>query len=88
MPSDRSLSTLPRPKDPAIRLIETAPRRMVVLRFSGSPSDSVLTDATDRLRAIAAGAGLTLRGDPDFMFYDSPFTLPWNRRNEVAFAVE
>jgi hypothetical protein len=88
MPSDRTLATLPAPKDAAVRLVELPPRRVIALRFSGSPSDSALAEATDRLRAIAADAGLTLRVDPEFMFYDSPFTLPWTRRNEVAFAVE
>ncbi len=88
MPAERTLASLPSPGNAAVRLVELAPRRVIVLRFSGSPSDSALSDATDRLRAIAAEAGLTLRGEPEFLFYDSPFTLPWNRRNEVAFAVE
>jgi hypothetical protein len=87
MPADRTLASLPRPGNSAVRLVELPPRRVIVLRFSGSPSDNALSDATDRLRAIAAEAGLTLRGKPDFMFYDSPFTLPWNRRNEVAFVL-
>jgi hypothetical protein len=27
-------------------------------------------------------------GAPEFLFYDSPFTLPWNRRNEVALVLD
>lgn len=88
MPADRTLASLPRPKNAAVRLVELPPRRVIALRFSGSPSDGALSDAADRLRAIAAEAGLALRGAPDFMFYDSPFTLPWNRRNEVLFTLD
>jgi len=88
MPSDRSLAALPPPDDPRIRLIETAPERMLVLQFSGRPTDAALAKATAALTAIAERAGLTGRGEPEFLFYDSPFTLPWNRRNEVALVLD
>jgi hypothetical protein len=88
MPADRTLDTLPKPADPAVRLTQTPARRVLALRFSGSPSDKALSDAAERLRAMAAAAGLPLTGAPEFLFYDSPFTLPWNRRNEVLFALD
>jgi len=40
------------------------------------------------LLAIAGRAGIKGRGEPEFLFYDSPFTLPWNRRNEVALVLD
>jgi len=88
MPSDRSLATLPPPDDPRIRLLEAAPERMLVLQFSGRPTDAALAEATVSLLAIAGRAGIKGRGEPEFLFYDSPFTLPWNRRNEVALVLE
>lgn len=88
MPADLSLAALPPPDDPRIRLIETGPRRMLVLQFPGRPTDAALANATASLRAIADRAGLTVRGEPEFLFYDSPFTLPWNRRNEVALVLD
>lgn len=88
MPADRSLSALPPPNDPRIRLVETAPERMLVLQFSGRPTDAALAEATVALRAIADRAGLKVQGAPEFLFYDSPFTLPWNRRNEVALVLQ
>jgi hypothetical protein len=88
MPSDRSLAGLPPPDDPRIRLLETAPERMLVLQFTGRPTDAALAKATASLLAIAERAGVAGRGAPEFLFYDSPFTLPWNRRNEVALVLD
>ena len=88
MPADRSLAALPPPDDPRVRLIETAPERMLVLQFSGRPTDAALGKATASLMAIADRSGFEGRGAPEFLFYDSPFTLPWNRRNEVALVLD
>jgi hypothetical protein len=88
LPASRSLADLPPPDDPRIRLIETAPERMLVLQFSGRPTDAALARATASLQAIADRAGVKGRGEPEFLFYDSPFTLPWNRRNEVALVLD
>ena len=43
---------------------------------------------TPDLRGLAEGAGLAIAEGPFFYFYDDPFTLPWNRRNEVAFRLQ
>lgn len=85
MPAQYTLETLPKPDDARIRLVTTPARRMVVLTFPGVATTSGLESRTDSLRSWAAARGLTLQGPPQFMFYDSPFTLPWSRRNEVAF---
>lgn len=85
MPRGTTLDTLPRPKDATVHLCESPPRRVVVLRFSGAPTDDRLAEATEQLRGLVAGAGLRLAGGPEYLFYDSPFTDPALRRNEVAF---
>lgn len=88
MPSLYTLDTLPKPKDSRIRIVTTDPVRMAVLRFSGIPTTAALAKRTEELRAWAKAKGLTLTGAPQFMFYDPPFRMPWNRRNEVAFPLE
>jgi hypothetical protein len=84
MPAKWSVDSLPAAKDSRIRMIETAPRRMLVVTFSGRPTDAALAEALEQLRATAEKTGLQTTGAPEYMFYDAPFTLPWNRRNEVA----
>lgn len=87
MPSKWSLGSLPAARDSRIRMIEAPPRRMLVTTFSGRPTDAALGAAQDKLRATAQAAGLQTTGAPEYLFYDAPFTLPWNRRNEVALAL-
>ncbi|MGL6211788.1 MAG: SOUL family heme-binding protein [Paracoccaceae bacterium] len=87
MPQAYTLETLPKPKDSRIRFLTTEPRRMVVLRFSGIPTTAALENRTADLRTWAAARGMALREPPQYFYYDAPFTLPWNRRNEVAFGL-
>jgi hypothetical protein len=85
VPTEYTLDTLPRPRGGGIRFRRTGPERQVVLRFSGAPSEATLAERVAELRSAAEARGLAIVGTPIFYFYDSPFTLPWNRRNEVAF---
>lgn len=85
MPRDYTLDTLPVPDNAAVRFDAVPERRMIVLTFSGRAPDSVLKTRTDELTQIARAAQLRTTGDAIFMYYDDPFTLPFARRNEVAF---
>ncbi|WP_296419885.1 SOUL family heme-binding protein [Pseudooctadecabacter sp.] len=87
MPSDFTRDTLPAPNNDAVRFVEVPARQMLVATFSGRSTDRILTAQTDALRRLADEAGIGLTGAPTFMFYDDPFTLPGNRRNEVGFEV-
>lgn len=87
MPSEFTLDSLPRPKDPRIRLVTNPAKRMVVLEFSGIPTTSALEARSAELRDWVVRRGLAVQEPPQFLFYDSPFTLPWNRRNEVGFVL-
>lgn len=85
MPSQYTRDTLPTPNNAAVRFIEVPAQRMVVLTFSGRGTVSAMEEQTARLTQIAQNAGLATQGAPVYMYYDDPFTAPWNRRNEVGF---
>ena len=87
MPRDQTLESLPKPKDDRIRLLQMPGDRQVVTVFSGLPETTDLAARAEALRAWAEGAGLTVLAGPHYYFYDAPMTLPWNRRNEVAFTI-
>lgn len=84
MPTGYTVETLPTPNNAAVRFIEMPSREMITLTFSGRSSTRILEQRTEELKAIAQQAGLDVTGEPVFMFYDDPFTLPAARRNEVA----
>lgn len=88
MPSDYTLETLPDADNDAIRFVSAPEERQVVIGFPGRGTDRLLARKTDELRSYAVAEGLTVTGAPRYYFYDDPFTLPWNRRNEVAFPVQ
>lgn len=87
MPKQYTRENLPSPKNDAVRFVDVPARQMLVLTFPGRATTRTLTDKTADLRTIAQTAGLTLEQTPTFMFYDDPFTLPGQRRNEVGFVV-
>lgn len=87
MPAEWSRETLPAPDNPAVQLVTTPAERQLVKRFSGRWSDRSLAAHEDALRRLAAERGLTITGPARYYFYDDPFTLPFRRRNEVAFPI-
>ena len=87
MPSEFTLDTLPKARDPNIRFVTVPANRQIVLQFSGLAGGKVLTAKEGELRSWARGQGYSVAAGPFYYFYDAPMTLPWNRRNEVAFSL-
>lgn len=87
MPTEYTRDTLPVPDNAAVRFVEVPARRMFVLTFSGRATERSLRTRTGALRQAATDAKVEIEGEPIFMFYDDPLTLPGNRRNEVGFLV-
>ncbi|WP_145110755.1 SOUL family heme-binding protein [Cereibacter sediminicola] len=85
MPGGMSAGTLPVPNDSRIRFVTVPPSRQAVRRFSGWPTSNLLQRQSGELAQWIDARGLTMHEGPFYYFYDSPMTLPWQRRNEVAF---
>ena len=88
MPSEFTADTLPKPDDARITLRPLPPARMVAESFSGLPDSDDMAARAAALAEWAQAQGLTVAGGPVYSFYDAPWSLPWNRRNEVAFALK
>ena len=83
MPNGYTLATLPEPLDASVKLREVPAKRVAVIRFSGSWSQSLYEEKLQTLRGALAAAGMASAGEPVSSRYNSPFSLPFMRRNEV-----
>jgi DNA gyrase inhibitor GyrI len=87
MPENARTSGLPKPADPSVNLREVPRHRMAVVRFGGFTTESSITEQTRRLREWMTLQGLEPAGEAQIARYNDPFTLPWNRRNEIMIPV-
>ncbi len=83
MPAGYTLSTLPLPNDPRVKLFEVPAQRVAVHRYSGRWTEQNYAEHLDELRASLSAAGLVPHGEPILARYDAPYVLPFLRRNEI-----
>lgn len=83
MPSAENLASLPQPINPQVQLRSVPEHDVVAVRFSGWTTQESMQTQTDRLRAWAQARNLKISPTAQVARYDDPFTLPWNRRNEI-----
>lgn len=88
LPPEYDVDSAPRPTAGGVDLVSVPARTLAVRQFSWRATDRRVARETERLLADLEAAGVPLDGDPFFMGYDAPWTLPFLRRNEVAVAVE
>jgi len=87
MPASYTMETLPKPKNPAVKLKEIDGKRFAVIRFSGFAGEESLRRHTDQLTEFVRAKKLTAVATPTYAFYNPPWTLPFLRRNEVMIEV-
>ncbi len=83
MPAEYSMANLPKPNNSEVKLAAAPGKRMAAIRFSGLAGDDALAENKAKLLDYLKQQGLSPKGEPQYAFYDPPWTLPWNRRNEV-----
>ena len=88
MPSKYSMQTLPEPKDDPVRLKEIMTKKFVVIEFSGTNSNENVTKHENQLMNYIEANQIKIIDSPKYAFYDTPWTLPFMRRNEVMIEVK
>jgi hypothetical protein len=88
MPRAFTRDSLPEPNDARVQFEVLPPEKRAVVRFDGFSTESNLGRHRTMLEAWVQKQGLKPVGDYVSAFYNDPFTLPWNRRNEWWVAVE
>ena len=87
MPSEYTLSTIPKPNREEIKLTLIASKEFIVIRFSGTNSDEQITKYQSELLGYIRKNKIRIIGEPKYAFYNPPWTLPFMRRNEIMFEV-
>lgn len=88
MPSSYTLSSLPTPRDPRVKLVEVPEKTMAVLRFSWFRNDARIRSMEKRLLAALAQDKTQVIGSPSFAGYSAPWTPPWMNRYEIMVEVQ
>lgn len=88
MPAEYTMESLPHPNDAAVRLTSLPAYRVVAIRFSGIATDSDIAGNEKKLLDFINAKRLAPKGAAHYAFYDPPWTLPWNRRNEVMVEID
>jgi hypothetical protein len=82
-----TMDTLPVPNDERVRIREMPERMIAVRRYSGRWTEQRYEENLAALQDALAASGLETEGAPILARYNSPFSLPIFRRNEVMLEV-
>ena len=83
MPEAMTRESLPQPNDDKVTLHEVPARTVAVMTFSGRARNESVQEKVRALLATLASRGIEPVGEVTLAQYNPPWTLPWNRRNEV-----
>ena len=88
MPSQYTLSSIPQPNNPDVKLKELPGKLMAVHSYTGFNTLSKVQSKTDELLSWLQQKNFKVIGAPQLSRYDPPWTLPMFRRNEIMVEVE
>ena len=88
LPSKFNPDNVPSPSREDVRIVNIEEGYYAVVRYSGRASDSNFIKHKEILEKELKNNNISILSPPIRATYDSPFTLPMNRRNEAMFKVE
>ena len=88
LPEQYSKQNAPEPTDERVKIIDLQEEYFAVISYSGFASDSNFQKHYTSLRDALDKDGLVIKGPPIKATYNSPFTLPFLRRNEAMYPLE
>ena len=88
LPSKFNSENAPNPSREDVKIVNIEGGYYAVLRFSGRASDKNFLKHIEILEKELRKNNIPIMSSPIRATYDSPFTLPMNRRNEAMFKIE
>ena len=88
LPIKYSKQNAPEPNDERVRIIDLPEEYFAVISYSGFASDVNFEEHYTELKAALDKDGMVIKAAPIKATYNSPFTLPFLRRNEAMYPLE
>ena len=88
LPSKFNSDNVPNPSNTNVSIVNIEGGHYAVIRYSGRASDNNFIKHKEILEKELKRNNISIISPPIRATYDSPFTLPMNRRNEAMFKVE
>ncbi|MCQ0987294.1 SOUL family heme-binding protein [Jiella marina] len=88
MPKKFTLASLPEPGSSEVKLKEVPARRVAAIRFSGNFNATLASKHLMTLYNYLADNNLKQKGDPEYAFYNPPWTPGMMKRNEILIEIE
>ena len=88
LPKQYSKQNAPEPNDENVKIIDLPEEYFAVISYSGFASDRNFEEHHKELKAALDRDGMVIKGPPIKATYNSPFTLPFLRRNEAMYPLE
>jgi hypothetical protein len=88
MPSEYTIDTLPKPNNKLVTLKEISAKKFIVIRFSGTGSESNVSKHEIMLNDYLSQNKIEPISSASYAFYNPPLTLPFLRRNEIMVEVK
>ena len=88
LPKQYDKDTAPTPTDPVVKIIDLPESYYAVISYSGLTSEKNFEKHYKELENALAKDGIKMSGSAIKATYNSPFTLPFLRRNEAMFPLD
>ena len=88
MPDNYSMTSLPKPDDNDISILELEPAKFIVLKFSGTVDGSIIRRNIISLMAFAREKKIDTKEEAIIALYSPPWTLSFLKRNEIMIKIE
>jgi effector-binding domain-containing protein len=88
MPRSYTLETLPTPNDARVQIVTIPEKKMAVMRFSWSRTDTRVQSKKQELLDALKKDNIIIVGEIQYAGYNAPWTPPWMTRNEVLVEIK
>ncbi len=88
MPSGYTIHDIPKPLNNEIIIKEIPARKMAVIKFNGRNEEDNISKYKNKLLKFMEQNNFVHEENPEYAFYNPPWTLPVLRRNEVMIEIK